>query len=719
MMSKGLLRAIALAVVAGAIAVGMVAPWATAIDKAGSQNVALGRSYRLEPAPNYPWALGKRQTELTDGQTATGSFWTNGQSVGWSWHSPVIVTVDLTSVRSIEHVSVQTGANTTVGIRYPAQLLVFGGDGAGRFALLGESDPHREQDDPDKAETRFFDIRFPARKVKQIVVVAFARGDLLYLSEIEAYPAVAGAELAGTLGSMQEVRKAALRYRRAAIERLPDPRPVGPSMAQRWAMPLAAADGSSPATANDPAGRGCEAFPVSPWEAEQSSTVATPDKDPAAGDLVTILGGHGFAAWRIVNRTARDAEIRVAVEAPASLEVRMHALAYVQALNYAWVPDVVVPFEATTIPAQTAVIAMAEVHPRAVQQHRAVVTITCNGTQFASRLQVTALAADPTVPVLHGNLWSYLHEPEHAPVAKALQCAPDFHAHYAVDTVVVHPEALLDAGRGRPGNLLRQYLRAYKNARRVLLFMDIKSRPWAFLRLEGDKAAEALRDWWKWVQKVAHEEGVAGELLLYPVDEPGSADIDRLTRFRELVVKAGLLARIYATIDSKEFAAKLAWLDVIQILDPARNAPNGAGRTGLELYATAPDGRLLPVEGYYRAQGWTAFRLGLAGVGIWSSWDGTGIGDPATGWMPFGADDRDFALIYSGTDGCGLPSRRLLAWARGIEESQILRQCAARMPKGEVDRIVAATAKGGGKTMTQALAEVAAACRSIATGPPG
>jgi hypothetical protein len=249
--------------------------------------------------------------------------------------------------------------------------------------------------------------------------------------------------------------------------------------------------------------------------------------------------------------------------------------------------------------------------------------------------------------------------------------------------------------------------------------MDIKSRPWVFLRLEGDKAAEALRDWWKWVQKVAHEEGVAGELLLYPVDEPGSADIDRLTRFREMVVKAGLQARIYATIDSKEFAAKLAWLDVIQILDPARNAPNGAGRTGLELYATAPDGRLLPVEGYYRTQGWTAFRLGLAGVGVWSSWDGTGIGDPATGWMPFGANDRDFALIYSGTDGCGLPSRRLLAWARGIEESQILRQCAARMPKGEVDRIVAATAKGGGKTMTQALAEVAAACRSIATGPQG
>lgn len=715
-MTKGqiLQLGVALAAIAGAVAAGLTAPRATGIDKAGRENVALGRSYRLDPAPNYEWALGKRQTELTDGQAASGSFWTNGQSVGWSWRSPALVTLDLAAVRAVDHVRIQTGANTSVGIRYPAQLLVFGGDGGGHFGLLGASDLHRDRDDPSKAETRFIDIRFPARKVKQLVVVAFARGSLLYLSEIEAYAAATGAELAPTLGSIPAVRGAAIRHRREAIERLAEPRPLGPSKAQRWAMPLADSDLASPSGSNDTAGRGCEVMPVSPWAEERTAA----DSD-AAGNLVTLAGGRGFAAWRIVNRSAQDAEVRIAVDAPAALEVRLQALAYAQALNYAWVPDVVVPFQATTVPAQTAVIALAEVHPRVAQEHGAVVTITCNGAPFASRLHVTALAEDPGIPALHGNLWSYLHEPQHAVVAKAVQCAPDFHARYGVDTVVVHPNALLDAGRGRPGNLLRTYLRAYKNARRVLLFMDIKSRPWAFLRLEADKAAAALQDWWQWVQKVAQGEGVTGELLLYPVDEPGTGDIARLESFRALVMKAGVQARIYATVDSKEIAAKLAWLDVMQIVDPARNAPNGAGRTQLELYAAVPEGRLLPVEGYYRAQGWMAFRLGLAGVGVWASWDGTGVADPGTGWMPFGADDRDFALIYSGADGCGLPSRRLLAWRRGIEENRILRQCAQRMPKGEVDRIVAAASKEGGKSLTQALAEVAAACRPTTAGPPG
>ena len=58
-------------------------------------NLALAKTYRLEPAPNYSHCTdaGDR-TQLTDGQYTQGYFWTQKGTVGWAGQSLIIITLD-------------------------------------------------------------------------------------------------------------------------------------------------------------------------------------------------------------------------------------------------------------------------------------------------------------------------------------------------------------------------------------------------------------------------------------------------------------------------------------------------------------------------------------------------------------------------------------------------------------------------------------------------
>ncbi len=52
------------------------------------ENIALGKSYSLAPAPNYPHCTDPGDArQLTDGARVEGYFWTQQGTVGWSGHS--------------------------------------------------------------------------------------------------------------------------------------------------------------------------------------------------------------------------------------------------------------------------------------------------------------------------------------------------------------------------------------------------------------------------------------------------------------------------------------------------------------------------------------------------------------------------------------------------------------------------------------------------------
>ncbi len=94
----------------------------------GTENLAAGKPYRLDPAPNYQHCTdpGDR-TQLTDGQRVRGYFWTQEGAVGWTGYTHVIITIDLGAVRPISGLSYHTVAGVA-GVELPEAVIVLVSD---------------------------------------------------------------------------------------------------------------------------------------------------------------------------------------------------------------------------------------------------------------------------------------------------------------------------------------------------------------------------------------------------------------------------------------------------------------------------------------------------------------------------------------------------------------------------------------------------------------
>jgi hypothetical protein len=91
-------------------------------------NLAAGKSYTLDPAPNYADCINEADaTELTDGHIITEptrSLWTSDGCVGWSRVQPaVVITIDLGQVEPISGAAFYTAAGTA-GVAFPLSIAV-------------------------------------------------------------------------------------------------------------------------------------------------------------------------------------------------------------------------------------------------------------------------------------------------------------------------------------------------------------------------------------------------------------------------------------------------------------------------------------------------------------------------------------------------------------------------------------------------------------------
>ncbi|MBF0595392.1 MAG: dockerin type I repeat-containing protein [Candidatus Omnitrophica bacterium] len=92
------------------------------------QNMALGKTYTLSPAPNYALCTDAGDgVQLTDGKYVSGYFWVQPGTVGW-YRTPVVITLDLGGVVPIDGVSFNTGAGTGAGVVWPAYIYMLVSD---------------------------------------------------------------------------------------------------------------------------------------------------------------------------------------------------------------------------------------------------------------------------------------------------------------------------------------------------------------------------------------------------------------------------------------------------------------------------------------------------------------------------------------------------------------------------------------------------------------
>jgi hypothetical protein len=121
----------------------------TVIPLYALENIALGKPYTLEPAPEYSHCTDPEDAkQLTDGIYTEGYFWTQKSTVGWSHTSPVIITVDLGEVKPIRGLSFNTAAGAA-GVEWPRAIRVLLADDDRVFhALCDLTVLDREQDFP-------------------------------------------------------------------------------------------------------------------------------------------------------------------------------------------------------------------------------------------------------------------------------------------------------------------------------------------------------------------------------------------------------------------------------------------------------------------------------------------------------------------------------------------------------------------------------------------
>ncbi|MGC8640156.1 MAG: discoidin domain-containing protein [Isosphaeraceae bacterium] len=102
------------------------------------ENLAAGKSCRLEPSPNYEHCTdpGDR-TQLTDGKRVRGYFWTQQGTVGWSGASHAVITIDLGVPRPISGVSFHTAAGVA-GVELPQAVIVLVSDDGQRWRDAGD-----------------------------------------------------------------------------------------------------------------------------------------------------------------------------------------------------------------------------------------------------------------------------------------------------------------------------------------------------------------------------------------------------------------------------------------------------------------------------------------------------------------------------------------------------------------------------------------------------
>lgn len=83
------------------------------------ENMALGKSYTLNPLPNYPDSSDSGDlVQLTDGQFTEGYFWSQKSTVGWVTGSPQ-VTIDLGKVEPIEEIVIHSVGGGVAGVHFP------------------------------------------------------------------------------------------------------------------------------------------------------------------------------------------------------------------------------------------------------------------------------------------------------------------------------------------------------------------------------------------------------------------------------------------------------------------------------------------------------------------------------------------------------------------------------------------------------------------------
>lgn len=636
------------------------------------QNIAPLTPYVLTPAPNYGLATGVPDKVLTDGRRPTGRFWVGSDSVGWYWKSPVVYRQTFRTDQIIRRIELGTGQALGSEISLPANAFVYVSKRDDRWVYVGDAGAAGRVADG----THTLSVDFAPVEARSIAIVFYRASPYMFLDEVRILAAAGGRPATATAETSDFIGDASAR-RRAFAEKRAGVGPLGANVASRVGWPL---------EPNAPIGRRCRVSRIAPWTEGDPTTLMR--ADAYAGTTVHAVGGWLSGLIRIENPSPEPMKVDLKQSGGAGTAGAELLLAqYVLALDYRWRADVLVPKQELIVPPRSMSLLVVRARVESPGEVRVNLEVGCGG----ERAPITIFGRAEQIEAgdrPYGNTWSYLIGPSR----NLGRCRTVIHEDAWIDTAVVEAAALTPRRGAIVDAKLRTYLRVFAQSRRMLLFMDVNDAAWT--RDNGAQLELELRAWWAWVSKAIREEGYKGEVLIYPIDEITSEQLPRLDATVRALRQIAPSVPIYATIDNVGAAESTAG-DFRQFHDRVltRISPTTPRGRSPQLYATAYYGKALGLSTYYRRLSWLAFGAGLEGAGVWSMWEGSGADQPQFGWSDFGGVEKDFSLVYADPSGCPLPSRRLMAFQRGLEDFALMNACVRRGGGAQIRTVVRTTAQ--------------------------
>ncbi len=673
----------------------------------GSTNIALYKSYKLTPSPNYPLSAPSWDvTSLTDGKYTQGFFWMAKTTVGWQFTPKVEMLLDLGKSSKVEKIVFDTARGIGAGVNYPDHVYAFVGTG-NDFLFVGDvvecpanvSGPY---------QTKKFVMDHLEAAGRYVLLQIVPKGTTVFCDEIEVWGEEGQGGKTGALtidrtrkkteemnaigddvfllrGLIDQLEATAVVKKdwKDRLDRLRKERPSDPEGVSALETAILAIRAEM--AREKWKGKEFLAEPVDPW-ASISPAFQHVQKSKRSLSFSLPQNGHGACAFVVTNIADHAGRFTVSVEGKTKqlLSLALYQAPFVKGrktrerTDPEFVADPLLPSsEAVHLRPGESRLFVLEAQGNQPGKWDGFVAITADSeiARLPVKGEVYPVALPETLSLNAVN-WAYLTSKTIAD--RKRQIVADLFSHH-VRVIVIHPVVLPRLGSRRPYDFkaLNSNLALVRGASKVLLHMNFNE--WA----AGGMAKMRSMDkaWWDsfvtWYDGVISAAGEAGfspkQVYLYPYDEMKNDDVGRFVLFATEARKKRPLMQFYATIDDKTGLAALPLLDIAQLHPPLSpsNCPAG-GKPEIWLYDTRP-GRAQPPHGYYRLMSWMAFSSGFKGVGFWdysdfSGWSGR------SGVVRQGLSEAGdiYGVVYEGEKGDLVSSRRWEAWRLGIEDYELL-----------------------------------------------
>ncbi len=670
------------------------------------ENLALGKTYTLFPAPSYGLCRdADDKVQLTDGVYTKGHFWTQKTTVGWQNGQNPRTVIDLGEVQPIGGVSYHTAAGKA-GVEWPITIRMFVSDDQQEWYEAGELVALAAlQAEPPKSysDHRFWTDALACRG-RYLALVVQPRAEFTFVDEIEVYRGPEALLHQPRTGQASSDLEAALLSRRFRADIEAEVELIRANLAaatipaaerQRLGKLLdeAAAGltevrgvtGTEPAMLpyGDPHRRvlavqaalyrargmsGVMAWNACAWDPVQP---LSPPSDAAAVDLTSARGEVRGVAVNLVNTGEQAVTAVPRVEGLPAGAVTVKEVVYTAVKDHAPMGSALVDVTGgVELPAGMTVQLWLSCDSRklAAGRYEGAVNLELGAKllRVPLRWRVAEVVLPDRLSLALGG-WDYTDGPSRGITADNLEPTVEFLRRYGLDspwaTAAVMPYGKYDAdGRQtQPPDTTRMdaWLARWPNCRYYGVFNHAQETV-ADTPAAQRKVAEWIRFW------VAHlkSKGVQpNQLLLHVVDETCNQEQDeRIVSYAKVFREAAPEVLIFNDpIWPTPGEVLPECLEVSGMLCPNRVRWQGQREAYEQVYLPQRDaGRLMafyscsgPVRhldpyAYHRLQAWECFRYGGVFEGFWAFGD-TGGG---SSWNEYTTPGTSFAPQFLGPDGC-------------------------------------------------------------------